>query len=509
MAAAPALTEPVQAEYLSYWVKSSGGVKYSTASGEIECDVAVVGGGIVGVTTALTLQRAGARVALIEARHIGAGATGYTTAKVTSLHGTIYQQLTGKYGDELARGYGEMNQGGLEAVAGHVDSLGIDCDFRRKAHLTIALDDSDRTRVEEEARTAKDLGLPASFVEEVGELPLDVAGAVQFSDQAEFHPLKYLTALTAAAANEGCQVYEGSRVMSVDEGDPCKLETDDGATVTAGCVVLATHLPIGDHGFFSVRNHPERSYALLVRLAGEVPQGMYLSTESPAHTMRPVRTEEGERFLIGGEAHRPGEGGDAERFARLEDWAREKFDVASVDHRWATHDHLPNDLLPFIGRAGPFSDRVLAVTGLRKWGLAMGTAAAQVISDQILDRDNPWSDTFDPIRLHPIAGGPSFLKHAAASARHLALDRVVKRGSAEDLAPGEGAIVGSGFGQRAAYRDESGRLHSLSARCTHMGCIVNFNDAERTWDCPCHGSRFNTSGEVIEGPAVKYLEKSD
>jgi nitrite reductase/ring-hydroxylating ferredoxin subunit len=236
---------------------------------------------------------------------------------------------------------------------------------------------------------------------------------------------------------------------------------------------------------------------------------MYLSAESPPHTMRAVQTEGGERLLVGGESHRPGEGGEAERFAKLEEWVREKFDVTSVEHRWATHDHIPNDLLPFIGRAGPFSDRVLAVTGLRKWGLAMGTTAAVVLSDRILGRDNQWAHRFDPMRLHPIAGGPSFLKNAAASVQHLAVDRLLKRGSAEDLAPGEGAVVGSGLGQRAAYRDEEGTLHSLSARCTHMGCIVNFNDAERTWDCPCHGSRFDTSGEVIEGPATKALEKRD
>src|SRR4051794_18727100 len=479
---AGATAAPAGAEYVSYWTKSSPGPSYPAASGHLDCDVAVVGGGIVGVTAALKLQSEGARVVLLEARYIGAGATGYTTAKVTSLHGTTYRSLSSKYNDELARAYGEMNEAGIDAVAGYVDSLGIECDFRRKPHFTVALERSCRSKVEDEAGTAKGLGLPARFIEEVDELPLDVAGAVRFSDQAEFHPLKYLHSLTAAAADEGCQVHEGSRVVSIDRGDSCKLETESGATVTAGHVVLATHLPVGDHGFFSVRNHPERSYAILVQLAGNVPKGMYLSTESPAHTMRSVQTEAGERFMLGGESHRPGQGGEAERFRRIEAWAREHFDVVSVDHRWATHDHIPNDQLPFIGRAGPLSDRVLAVTGLRKWGLAMGTSAAGVLSDRILGRDNRWADAFGPVRLHPAAGGPSFLKNTAASVHHLAIDRVLKRASAERLDPGEGAIVGSGFGQRAAYRDEAGELHSLSARCTHMGCIVHFNDAERTWD---------------------------
>jgi glycine/D-amino acid oxidase-like deaminating enzyme/nitrite reductase/ring-hydroxylating ferredoxin subunit len=493
--------------YESYWAASARGSEYPALTSDLDCDVAVVGAGIVGVTAAQALQREGASVALLEARWIGAGATGYTTAKLSSLHGTIYQQLTSAYDDDMARAYGELNEAGLAAIAGNVEELGIDCDFRRKPNLTYSEDESERPKLMKEAGEAERLGLPASFVDEADELPFPIAGAVRFENQAEFHPMKYLHGLARAAAESGCAVHERSRVASVKHGDPCRLELESGVTVRAGHVILATHLPINDLGFLSTRNHPERSYAMLARLRGEVPQGMYLSSDSPTRTLRAVPTADGERFLVGGNSHRTGQGSETERYERVERWARERFDVVSIEHRWATQDHIPNDKLPFIGRVGPRADRVLGATGLRKWGLAMGASAAAMLCDRIAGRENRWAQRFDPLRLHPLAEAPSLVKHGAATALYLLGDRITKRGSADRLAPGQGDVVGSGLAQHAVYRDEAGKLHTLSARCTHLGCIVHFNDAERTWDCPCHGSRFDVDGEVLEGPATKPLPR--
>ena len=504
-----AIPAGVNEGYLSYWAKSASGRDYPGAEGEIDCDVAVVGGGIVGATAALLLAREGASVALLEARRIGSGATGFTTAKVTSLHGLTYATLFGKYGEQVARAYGEMNEAGLASVAGFVEDLGIECDFRRKPNHTYTEDPGSVSKLMEEAGVAKRLGLSSSFSGSVEELPLPVAGAVRFADQAEFHPLSYLHALAEAAADAGAKVFERSRVVSIDQGDPSELEVESGATVRAGHVVVATHLPILDRGLYFARAHPERSYALLAKLRDAVPQGMYLSDESPAHSLRSVPTPDGELLLVGGESHKTGQSDAAERYRELEEWAREHFDVASVEHRWATQDLLANDKLPFIGRLWPFSSRVLTATGMRKWGLAMGTSAAAMLADRISDRDNPWAKVFDPMRAHPVAGGPSFVKENANVGWHFFRDRVAGRESADELEPGEGAVVGSGLAQRAAYRGDDGELHELSARCTHLGCIVKFNSAERTWDCPCHGSRFALDGEVIEGPAVRGLERRD
>ena len=263
--------------------------------------------------------------------------------------------------------------------------------------------------------------------------------------------------------------------------------------------MVATHLPFLDRGLYFARCHPERSYVVAGR-TGEAPAGMYLSTEQPAHSIR----AHGEWLLVGGESHKTGQADAAERYERLEAWARERFGI-EPELRWATQDHMPADGVPYVGRHDPLSSQVWVATGFRKWGLAMGTAAAELLAAQIAGREHrgPSSSTRSGCgrgRARPRSSRRTRTWRCASSAT-----ACVKRGSVDEIAPGEGRIVGAGLGQRAAYRDDDGTLHELSARCTHLGCIVNWNSAERTWDCPCHGSRFAATGEVIEGPAVRPL----
>jgi glycine/D-amino acid oxidase-like deaminating enzyme/nitrite reductase/ring-hydroxylating ferredoxin subunit len=455
-------------------------------------DVAVLGAGIVGLTTALMLEREGASVAVVEARRVAAGASGYNTAKLSSLHGLSYRKLVRSLGSELARAYGEANEGGIARVFELAGEHDIDCDLRRKPNYTYTESESDLEHVREEAGVALGLGLPASFVEDV-DLPFAVAGAVRFDEQAEFHPVKYLEGL--AAALDGA-VYEGTMATHVHGG---RVRTAGGQVVTAENVVVATHLPFLDRGLYFARCHPERSYVVAGR-TGDAPAGMYLSTEQPAHSIR----AHGEWLLVGGESHKTGQADAAERYVRLEAWARERFGL-EPELRWATQDHMSVDGVPFVGRHDPLSSGLWVATGFRKWGLAMGTAAAELLAAQIAGRDHAWAELFDPQRVRPKASAASFVKENANVALRFFGDRVAKRGDVDEIGPGEGRVVGSGLGQRAVYRDDEGSLHELSARCTHLGCIVNWNTGERTWDCPCHGSRFAATGEVIEGPAVRPL----
>ena len=459
---------------------------------DVTVDVAVLGAGIVGLTTALLLERQGARVAVLEARRVAAGASGYNTAKLSSLHGLTYGKLAGSLGMDAARTYGAANEAGIARVFELTDELGIDCDLRRKPNYTYTESGSDLDRVRAEAELARELGLPASYAQDL-DLPFPVEGAVRFDDQAEFHPVKYLDGI--AAALDG-PLHEGTMATHL-QGD--RVRTAVGATVTAGHVVVATHLPFLDRGLYFARCHPERSYVVAGR-TNEAPAAMYLSTEQPAHSIR----AHGEWLLVGGESHKTGQADAAERYARLEAWARERFGI-EPELRWATQDHMPADGVPYVGRHDPLSSNVWVATGFRKWGLAMGTSAAELLAAQIAGREHEWAGLFNPQRLRPKAGAASFVKENSNVALRFFGDRVVKRGSVDEIAPGEGRIVGAGLGQRAAYRDDDGTLHELSARCTHLGCIVNWNSAERTWDCPCHGSRFAATGEVIEGPAVRPL----
>jgi glycine/D-amino acid oxidase-like deaminating enzyme/nitrite reductase/ring-hydroxylating ferredoxin subunit len=459
---------------------------------DLSVDVAVLGAGIVGLTTALLLERSGASVAVLEARRVAAGASGYNTAKLSSLHGLSYGKLMRSLGAELARAYGDANEAGIARVFALAAELGIDCDLRRKPNYTYAESESDLDQVREEATVAAGLGLPASYVDDV-DLPFDVAGAVRFEEQAEFHPVKYLEGL-AAALERG--VYEGTTATQVHGG---RVSTAGGQVVSAQHVVVATHLPFLDRGLYFARCHPERSYVVAGRTT-DPPAGMYLSTEQPAHSIR----AHGDWLLVGGESHKTGQADAAERYARLEAWARERFGL-EPDLRWATQDQMPVDGVPYVGRHDPLSSDIWVATGFRKWGLAMGTAAAELLTAQITGREHAWTELFDPQRVRPRASATSFVKENANVALRFFGDRVVKRGEVDTIGPGEGRVVGSRLGQRAVYRDDEGELHELSARCTHLGCIVNWNTAERTWDCPCHGSRFAATGEVIEGPALRPL----
>jgi glycine/D-amino acid oxidase-like deaminating enzyme/nitrite reductase/ring-hydroxylating ferredoxin subunit len=427
------------------------------------------------------------------------------------LAGLIYADLEDSFGAGTARDYAEAGEAGLAAIATNVERYGIECDFRRKPNFTYTEAEQGRPRIEQEAEAAARAGLAATLVDTpLPELPFSSAAAVRCEDQAEFHALRYLHGLVAAAAEAGCRVHEGSRVVGVKQGDPCTAGTESGATVRAGRVIVATHLPILDRGLFFARTHPERSYALLARLRDQSLRGMYLSDESPAHSLRSVPTPAGERLLVGGESHKTGQADEAERFAALERWARERFEVEEVEYRWATQDHLPHDRLPFVGPVWPFGENVLTATGMRKWGLAFGTAAASILAETALGREHRWARSFDSTRLDPRRGAGSFLKENADDGLRFLSGRLAGRGrSAENLAPGEGAVVSAGLAQKAAYRGDDGALHLLSARCTHLGCIVKFNPAERTWDCPCHGSRFDpVDGAVLEGPAVRPLPDS-
>lgn len=487
----------------SLWVETSPPTAYPPLQENARVDVAVLGGGIAGLTTALLLARSGASVAVVDAGKVGHGVSGYSTAKVTSLHSLTYADLASSRGEDHAHVYGEANEAGLATIARFTRELAIDCDFRRRPNFTHTDSPDEVDQVREEADTAARLGLPSSFVTET-DLPWDVAGAVRFEEQAEFHPCKYLVGIAQAIRGEGGQIHEHTRAVDVSDGDPCTVELENGRELQAGHVVVATHFPFLDRSGFFARIHPERSYCLAIRIRGAVPQGMYIDTQGHSLRSQPAPGG-GELLLVGGASHKVGQADEADSYRHLHSYARERFDVVSVDYRWSTQDNIPLDKVPYVGKLAPFSRRVLVATGFRKWGYANGTAAAIILADAIKGREHPWAKTYDSTRLGPPSAAVPFVKENVNVGRRFVQDRL-ERGDVADVAPGDGAIVRQGLGQAAVHRDERGELHALSARCTHLGCIVQWNNAERSWDCPCHGSRFAIDGRVIQGPAVSPLE---
>jgi glycine/D-amino acid oxidase-like deaminating enzyme/nitrite reductase/ring-hydroxylating ferredoxin subunit len=497
-------------QHTSLWVATAPTTHFPTLQDMVTVDVAVLGGGIVGVTLALLLKRAGKRVALVESNRIVQGVTGYTTAKVTSGHNLIYAHLIDTFGEEAARVYAESNQAALERVARFVSDEGIACDFERKPNYCYGEAPEEQQQIEDEVAAAQRLGLPVQFVSETG-LPFPVVGAIRYENQAQFHPRKYLLHLARLIPGDGSWIFEQTRALDVEEGSPSRVITDTGV-ILAEDVVVATHFPILDRGLFFARAYQQREYAICVRAdASKDPGGMYITVGSPTRSVRTAPAEDGIRLIIGGEKHRPGEDPDnEERYRVLEDFARERFGVTTVEYRWSTQDVFSMDRLPYIGRLRPGAEHLYVATGFNAWGMTNGTLAAMIIADLILKVANVWAEFYDPNRLHLRASAPTMIKEGLNAARHLIGDRLTKRGaSPSDIAPGEGEIVEISGKQLAVYKDEQGGLHAVSPVCTHMGCIVGWNSAEKSWDCPCHGSRFSTEGRVLHGPAVADLERKE
>lgn len=481
--------------------------EFDRLTGEAVVDVGVIGGGIVGVTTALLLQESGASVVLLEAGRVGHGVTGLTTAKVSSQHGMIYSQLRSDFGAEGARTYGQANQAALEWMANRITEHDIDCDFRRRSSYAYVPADGSASQADEEAQAAREAGLPA-FLDDSAPLPYPVGAAVRFDDQAEFHVSKYMTALLEQFTAQGGRVYENSRAAEVDTDEDCLVKTP-GGRVHAQRVVVATHYPFLDRSLAFARVHPQRSYAILCRIEGDPPPGMFISADSPTRSIRSVPVEGEELLLVGGEGHKTGTGGDTRRrYEALERFAREHWDVRSVEYRWSAQDNSTINGVPYVGPLTARADRVFMATGFAKWGMTGGTAAAMILTDLCHGRPNAWAELFDPNRFKPAASAAKLLEENAQAGFRMVRDRVVNRGGRpiESLEPGEGDIVDHDGEKVAGHRRDDGSLVAVSTRCTHLGCQVNWNTAERSWDCPCHGSRFAPDGSVLQGPAVHRLE---
>ena len=499
---APHLNRPLWLEHAE--------TRFPVLSSDLEVDVAVIGAGITGVTTALLLKQEGKAVALVEANQVAGGATGYTTAKLTVGHSLIYADLIDSFGVEAARRYARSNQEAIERVASLVREHGVDCDLERTSNYVYAESALLAADIEREAEAARAAGIDAELTSETG-LPYPVAAAVRIDDQAQLHPWKYLSALAALIDGDGSYVFESTRATDVRSGRPCVVRTES-VTISATHVIVATQLPFLDRGLFFAKAHPVKSYAVAAAVDPErAPSGMYISVDQPTRSVRSTPGDGGGRVLIvGGEGHKPGTEPDTNaRYERLGQFMAERFGVPDTEYRWSTHDYMPVDKLPYVGRLRRGDDRILVATGFAKWGMTKGTLAAAMLSDAVLGLRNEYADLYDANRLDVRRSAPTFTKENGHVGVFFFRDRLRPRpgrAEIERLAPGEGTIARLGRLQYAVYREEGGALVALSARCTHLGCIVGWNQADRAWECPCHGSRFAADGTVVQGPATADLE---
>jgi glycine/D-amino acid oxidase-like deaminating enzyme len=449
---------------------------YEPLRNDLDVDLAVIGGGILGMTVATLAAREGASVAVLEHDVIGGGVTGHTTAKVTALQSTALSELRSRHSADVARAYGQGNLAAVETVARLIDELGIDCDAHRRTAMTFVTDGRQASVIEEEADAARQAGLEVTL-SSAAPLPYPTSRAVSLDGQLEIHPRRYLLGLARALTEAGGRIFERTTATGVSERGGPAVHVE-GGVVRADDVVVATLMPFLDRGVFFSRLSPARSYCIAVRGVADVPTEMMISADSPTRSLRSARDADGTTVLIvGGEGHGTGEDEDTRRrYAALEAYATEQFGATQVTHRWSAHDLMPADGLPYVGLYTPASSHLWTAAGFRKWGMSNATLAAEILVGRIRGGGHELASVLDTNRTDVTKAAPSVVKKLAHDARHFIGDR---------LTNGDAPV------------------------CTHLGCKVGWNTAESTWDCPCHGSRFDAEGRVLTGPATKPLKLPD
>jgi glycine/D-amino acid oxidase-like deaminating enzyme/nitrite reductase/ring-hydroxylating ferredoxin subunit len=507
----------------SVWMRTAADVPAGAQlTTDVRADVVIVGAGIAGLTTAYLLTKEGKRVVVIDDGPVAGGETCRTTAHLSNAFDDRYYEMERLHGEEGARLTAESHTAAIDRIEAIVNEEKIDCDFARVDGYLYVPPGDDPAKLEDELKAAHRAGL--TEVERVERAPVDsfdTGTALRFPRQGQFHILKYLSGVAAAVRRGGSEIYTQTHASKIEGGkDEARVEMSDGTTVTAGAVVVATNSPVNDLVTIHTKQAPYRTFVVGARVPrGSVPQILLWDTPDPYHYVRLQRASGSEDenesgaydvLIVGGEDHKTGQADDAEaRFARLEAWTRERFpQVESFAFRWSGQVMETVDGLAFIGRNPLDSDNVYIATGDSGQGMTHGTIAGILLTDLILGRENRWSELYDPARKPlSLSAAKDFtqenLNVAAQYADHVTPGEV---SDVSEIKAGDGAIIRRGLTKVACYRDESGALHERSANCTHLGCVVQWNSTEKTWDCPCHGSRFHCmDGHVVNGPAIIAL----
>jgi glycine/D-amino acid oxidase-like deaminating enzyme/nitrite reductase/ring-hydroxylating ferredoxin subunit len=495
-------TKPPQ----SYWMASTPNTDYPALEEDIKVDVAIIGGGITGILSAYLLGREGVKVAVIEADHILQGTTGHTTAKITSQHELIYSKIKNQMSEEFAEQYADANESAIRMIEKIANENNIECDFVPQSAYVYTLQYKYIEKIKDEAEVADSIGIKATYLEEIP-LPFSIKAAVRFNNQAQFHPRKFLLPLAKEITRSGSQIFEQSRIVDIEDDSNYVLTTNQGKKVSAEKLIIASHYPCYNKaGLYFTRIYQERSYVVAIRAKENYPGGMYITIEEPGRSIRSQQSDDGELILVGGEHHKPGQGEDTiKHYEALVDFACETFTVEDIPYRWSTQDCMTLDGVPYVGHFTSDTPNMYIATGYGKWGMTNSMASAMILKDLIIDGRSPWQDVYNPSRKTIAASAKNFVVENLNVAEKLIEGKISPLPDNIDIKPGEGKIIQAN-GQRAgAYRDQQGTLHVVDTTCTHMGCELNWNSAEKSWDCPCHGSRFTYEGDVIEGPAVRPL----
>jgi glycine/D-amino acid oxidase-like deaminating enzyme/nitrite reductase/ring-hydroxylating ferredoxin subunit len=480
-----------------------------TVPGEVY-DVLIVGGGMTGISTGLLLQKAGKKCMIAEAKNIGFGTSGGTTAHLNNFMDSPYNEIAKNFGEENAQLVCSSANQSLGLIQKNIEDYHIDCEFSEQHGYLFSQDEKQDKELQDIFESSKKAGCDVVYSDSIP-VPIEFHKAVIFKKQAQFHPSRYLYGLSKAFEDAGGTIVQGCRITGVKENEPLEIESDRGKIV-ARSLIYATHIPPGVN-LLHFRCAPYRSYAMAVKLkANKYPDGLAYDMYDPYHYYR-TQEIDGERYLIaGGEDHKTGHEENTQAcFTRLESYLRKYFDIEEISFKWSSQYFQPADGLPYIGHLPANPPNVFVASGYGGNGMTYSHVAAKVLTDLIVSGKSEYEKLYDPNRIKPVAGFADFVKEAADVAGNL-IGKWFSSSKIDELAGiahGEANVVKYEGHSIALYKDDNGNLHAVNPACTHINCKVAWNNAEQSWDCPCHGSRFDADGEMLTAPARKNLEKID
>lgn len=498
----------------SLWMDTASTPDYPPLTVDARAHVCIIGAGIAGMTAAYLLARAGKAVVVIDSGSIGGGETGRTTAHVSNALDDYYHKLGRLFGDDGIRTAAESHTAAIQRIEAIAELEDIDCDFERVDGFLFLGEGGKRSLLEDELDATHVAGLTDTGLFERAPIEAFRTGpALRFPRQAQFHPLKYLNGLARAITRDGGRIYCGTQAKNIEDGTPARVTTADGHTITAEDIVVATNSPVNDWMVMHTKQAAYRTYAIGLKVpAGVIPHMLLWDTADPYHYVRVHQADKPgadyEVLIVGGEDHKTGQAQHTDdRFTHLENWARSRFPMATdVMYRWSGQVLEPVDGMAFIGKNPGSDEHIYIATGDSGNGITHGTIAGILLTDLITGHENPWSALYDPSRITFRSASDYARENLNVAEQYSSWLTAGDVGSVEEIANGSGAVIRRGMKKIAVYRDAAGKVSECSAVCTHLYCIVDWNATEKTWDCPCHGSRFDPYGKVVTGPAISDLE---
>lgn len=495
----------------SLWLDSvkDNELNYGSLDEDICVDVCIVGGGITGISTAYKLCKAGFKVCVLEKDKIAHHATGNTTAKITAQHGLFYNYLINTFSDDFAKGYLEANLDAISDIKNIIDSENIDCDFEFQDNFVFTNLEEEVSKIKNEVTAVNSLGFNAEFMTDLPNFPIKVLAAIKFPNQAQFNPIKYIYSLCNYIVSNGGLIFENSKVYDVKKSTDEYLTYTDEHCVKSKYVVLASHYPIiNAPGFYFLKMYQEASYLIAVETNSPLFDGMYINTKSPITSFRTAIYNGKKVLLVGGSEHKVGIETDlSDCYSKLEAVAKSLYSDAKVLFSWHTQDCISLDKIPYIGEFSNLMPNMYVATGFKKWGMTTSNVAANIICDKICGKVNKYEDIFRSTRFQPVKNGTEFVDMLKQVSNSLVLDKFkIPENTLNNIGKDEGKIVEFENTKIGVYRDNSGKFYAIKPVCSHLGCELSWNNLSKTWDCPCHGSRFSYTGKSLYDPSIKDLD---